>query len=48
MCVVMFTLICKMEDLGELESLLVSAVSWLNDYGILIGWEKSSGQGQVD
>lgn len=37
MCVVMFTLICKMEDLGELESLLVSAVSWLNDYGILIG-----------
>ena len=47
-CVVTWALICEREDINELECLMVSAITCLNDYGVLIGWGKSCGKGQVD
>ena len=47
-CVVAWTLICEREDLRELECLMVSAITRLNDYGVLIGWRESRGEGQPD
>ena len=47
-CVVTWALICEREDISELECLVVSAITCLNDYGVLIGWGKSCGKGQVD
>ena len=47
MCVVVWTLICKSGDLGELECLVVSTITYLNDYETLIGGIKSCIQRQV-
>ena len=47
-CVVAWVLICEREDLSELEYLMVSAITRLNDYGVLIGWRESRGKGQWD
>ena len=47
-CVVSWALICKREDINELECLVVSVITHLNDYGVLIGQGKSCGKGQVD
>ena len=47
-CVVTWALICEREDISELECLLVSAITCLNDYGVLICSGKSCGKGQVD
>ena len=47
-CVVAWTLICEREDLRELECLMVSAITRLNDYGVLTGWRESRGEGQPD
>ena len=33
-----------MEDISELEILMVSAITRLNDYGVLIGREESRGK----
>ena len=46
--VVAWALICEREDLSELECLMVSAITRLNDYGVLIGWRESRGKGQWD
>ena len=46
--VVMWTLTHKTENLGELEYLVVSPVTCLNDYGILIGRTKSCNEGLAD
>ena len=37
MCVGAWPLICEREDISELECLLVSAITRLNGYGVLIG-----------
>ena len=45
-CVVAWALICEREDIGELECLMVSAITRLNDYKVLIGWRESRVGGQ--
>ena len=45
---VAWALIREREDISELEYLVVSAITRLNDYGVLIGRGKSRGKGQVD
>ena len=47
-CVVAWALICEREDLSQLECLMVSAIKRLNDYGVLVGWRESRGEGQQD
>ena len=47
-CVVAWALICEREDLSELEYLMVSAITRLNDDGVLIGWREPRGEGQPD
>ena len=47
MCVGAWSLICEREDFSELECLVVSAITRLNDYGVLIGWGQSRGKGQA-
>ena len=47
-CVVAWALTCEREDISELESLVVSAITRLNDYGVLIGQGESRGKGQAD
>ena len=47
-CVVGWALICEREDLSELECLMVSTITHLNDYRVLIGWRESRGEGQWD
>ena len=47
-CVVAWALICEREDISELECLVVSAITRLNDYGVLIGQGESRGKGQAD
>ena len=47
-CVVAWALICEREDLSELEYLMVSAITRLNDYGVLIDWREPRGEGQPD
>ena len=46
--VVAWALICEREDMCELECLMVSAITGLNDYEVLIGWGESRGKGQPD
>ena len=36
-CVVTWALICEREDISEIKCLMVSAITHLNDYGVLIG-----------
>ena len=36
------------EDISELESVMVSGIIRLNDYGVLIGRGESRGEGQAD
>ena len=43
-CVVVWAPTCEMEDISELEILMVSAITRLNDYGVLIGREESRGK----
>ena len=45
---IVWTLTCKREDLSELESHVIFAITCLNDCGILIGRGKSCSQGQAD
>ena len=45
-CVAVCILICKRNDLSELESLVDSVTMW--DCGIAIGQGKACNQGQVD
>ena len=45
-CVVAWAMICEREDLSELECLMVSAITRLNDYRVLIGRRESRGGGQ--
>ena len=47
-CVVAWALICEREDISELECLMVSAITCLNDYAVLIGQGESHGKGQAD
>ena len=47
-CVVAWTLVREREDVSELECLMVSVITRLNDYGVLIGWGQSRGKGQAD
>ena len=47
-CQVVQTLICRSIDLSELQSLVVSIVTCLNDCATLIGQERPFSQGQVD
>ena len=47
-CVVAWALICEREDLSELGSLMVSAITRLNDYRDWIGRREPRGQGQPD
>ena len=47
MCAGAWSLICEREDISELECLMVSAITRLNDYGVLIGWRQSRGKGQT-
>ena len=47
-CIVAWTLTCEMQDISELECLVVSAITRLNDFGVLIGRGKSPGKGQAD
>ena len=47
-CVVAWALICERKDLSELGSLMVSAITRLNDYRNWIGWRESCGKGQPD
>ena len=47
-CVVAWALICEREDLSELECLMVSAITCLNDCRVLIGLRESRGEGQPD
>ena len=47
MCVGAWSLICEREDFSELECLVVSAITRLNDYEVLIGWGESRGKGQA-
>ena len=44
MCAIVRSLICEREDLDELESLVASTIICLNDYDILIGGRKSTGE----
>ena len=44
----MQTLVSKKDDISELESLVVSAITCMNDCGILIGKGKFCNQRQVD
>ena len=46
--VVALSLTWKKEDISELESQVVSAITCLNDCRISIGWDKPCNQGQVD
>ena len=46
--VVAWALICERQDLSEMECLMVSAITCLNDYVVLIGWRESRGEGQPD
>ena len=48
MYIVVWTLICKREDLCEVKSLVVFTITNLKDCGILIGCIKSCRQGQVN
>ena len=45
MCLVVWPLICEREDISELECLVVSVITHLNDYGVLICWGESCGKG---
>ena len=47
-CVVAQTLICEREDISELECLMVSAITRLNDYEIMIDGGEPCGEGQAD
>ena len=47
-CVVAWALICEREDLSELGSLMVSAITRLNDYRDWIDRREQRGQGQPD
>ena len=47
-CVVVWALICEREYISELECLVVSAITRLNDYGVLIGQGESRGKRQAD
>ena len=47
-CVVAWALICEREDINELEFLVFSAITRLNNYGVLIGRGESRGKGQAD
>ena len=47
-CVVAWALICEREDLSELGSLMVSAITRLNDYRDWIGRKESRGKGHSD
>ena len=46
-CVVAGTLTYKREDISELECLVGSAITRLNDFGVLIGRGESCGKGQA-
>ena len=45
-CVVAWTLTCERKAISKLECLMVSAITRLNDYGVLIGRGESLGEGQ--
>ena len=45
-CVVAWGLFCEKEDVSELEYLMVSGITGLNDYRVLIGWGESRGKGK--
>ena len=47
-CVVAWALICEREDISELECLVVSAITRLNDDRVLIGQGESRGKRQAD
>ena len=47
-CVFAWALICEREDISELGCLMVSAITCLNDYRVLVGWRESRGKGQPD
>ena len=46
--VVVWTLICVTEDISELECLVVSAITCLDDYRVLTGRGELRGKGQAD
>ena len=46
-CVVTWTLICERKDISELECLMASTITRLNDYGLLIVRVESRGEGQA-
>ena len=48
MCVVVWALICEKKDISELECLMVSVITRLNDYRVLIDWGESRGKVQPD
>ena len=47
-CVVAWAPTCEREDISELECLVASAITCLNDYGVLIGQGESRGKEQAD
>ena len=47
-CVVAWALICEREDVSELECLVVSVITHLNDDGVLIGHQESRSKGRAD
>ena len=47
-CVVAWALICKREDISELGGLMVSVITRLDDYRVLIGRREPRGKGQPD
>ena len=47
-CVVVWALICEKEDTSKLECFMVSAITCLNDYRVLIDQGESHGKGQPD
>ena len=44
---VAWTLTYEREDISELERFMVSAITRLNDFGVLIVWGESYGEGQA-
>ena len=46
--VVAWALICKREDISELGCLMVSAITHLNGYRVLVSRRESRGKGQLD
>ena len=47
-CVVVWTLTCKREGISELKCLVVSAITHLNDCGVLTGLGEPRGKIQVE